>query len=160
MAGDAARVNGNLIDWGSLKFKMDGTPYSGITGIEYADGRERAYAHGIGRHRTPRGRTAGKYQPEPLVVTCWSSTAKAIRADLAAKASDKKSYGNVEVPIIVQYIEPDDAEITVEAIGCVLVKDESSDEEGPEGLNVKLTFSPMRLIRDGLSLFDQTEGGA
>lgn len=151
---DETRINGNQISWPSLSLKIDGTPYSGITAIEFGDGRERAYAYGMGRHHAPRGRTAGKYVPEPFVITCWKSTAKAIRDDLAAKAGSGKGYGSVEVPIVLQYVEPDDAVITVEAQQCVLVKEENSDEEGPEGLNSKLTFMPMRYVRDGKAIFD------
>jgi len=158
---DAQRVNGNQISWGSLSLKIDGTPYSGITAVEYSDGRERALAYGMGRHHGPRGRTSGKYTPEPLVITCWESTAKEIRDDLMSKASDGRSFGNAVVPIIVQYVEPDDAVVTVDAQECVLVKIESSNEEGPEGLDKKLTFSVMRYVYDGGTLYDSSaESGA
>lgn len=158
---DALRVNGNQLDWGSGKFKIDGALYSGVTAIEYSDGLEVGLAYGMGRHHGPRGRTAGKYTPEPLVVTCWESTAKSIRDDLALKAPDGRSFGRVVVPITVQYIEADDAIVTVDAQECRLVKIETSHEEGPEGLQKKLTFSVMRYVYDGLTLYDSSaEGGA
>lgn len=156
---DATRVNGNQISWSSLRIKINDIPYSGITGIDYTDGRERAYAYGTGRHHAPRGKTAGKYTPEPCVITCWKSTAQAIRKDLAAQAADGVSYGNVVFPIVVQWIEPDDSVITDEILECHLTKNEQSTEEGPEGPNEKLTFMPMRIVRNGLALFDATEGG-
>lgn len=149
---DEVRINGLQISWSSLKLKIDGTPYSGVTSIEYADGLETAYAYGMGRDHAPRGMTAGKYTPEPLVLTVATSTSKAIREDLAGKAQPGRGYGSVSVPIIIQYIEPDDAVVTVEALDARLVKVEASNEEGPDALNEKLTFMPMRLVRDGLSL--------
>lgn len=158
---DATRINGNLISWASLKVKLNGEPYSGITSIEYSDGRERAYAYGIGRHHAPRGMTAGKYTPEPCVITCWKSTAKAIREAVAKRAQDGRSYGSVtDNVLVVQYVEPTDAVITVEIQDAPITKIEASDEEGPEGLNEKITLAPMRIIRDGLTLYDSTEQGA
>lgn len=159
---DATRINGTQISWASLSFKLNGQRYYGITAIEGAtDSRERAYAYGSGRHHAPRGITAGKYTPEPLVITCWKSTAKAIRTDVAARSSDGVSYGSVtDNQIVVQYIEPSDALVTIEVQDCTITKIEASDEEGAEGLSEKITFMPMRIIRDGLTLFDSTEEGA
>lgn len=158
---DAARVNGNLISWGSFEIKIDDEPYSGVTAVDYNHSRERAYAYGTGRHHSPRGRTAGKYTPEPLVITCWKSTAKAIRERLKAAASDGRSYGNAIVGIVLQYIEEDDDTVTVDAQECVLTKEEMSDEEGPEGLNEKLTFMPMRYVINDGTLYDSSaEAGA
>lgn len=157
MAGDAVRVNGRQIDWGSVRLRINGTPYYGFTAIEFSDGLEVSHAYGAGRHRGPRGRTAGKYMPEPLVLTCWRSTTKQIREDLAAEASDGRSYGSVIIPISVQYIEPDDAEVSVDAEECKLIKIETSDEEGPDGLSDKLTFHVMRYRFDGLTQFDSSE---
>lgn len=149
---DEVRINGIQLSWSSVKLKLDGTPYAGITAIEYADGIEAAHTYGMGRDHAPRGMTAGKYTPEDFVITCYASTAKAIRADLASKAQPGRGYGSVRVPIILQYIEPDDAVVTVEALEARLVKNEASNEEGPDGLSEKLTFKVMRYVRDGLSL--------
>lgn len=155
---DEARINGLQISWASLRLKIRGELYSGITSIDYADSRERAYTYGMGRHHAPRGRTAGKYTVEPMVMTVYPSTAKAIIEDLAGQAEAGRGYGSVSVPIVLQYIEQDDAVITVEFEDCALTKVENSHEEGPEGLNGKLTWMPMRILRDGLALFDSEAG--
>lgn len=159
MAGDSVRINGLQIGWASVKFKVNGNPYRGITAIEYADGVEASYAWGTGRHFAPRGRTAGKYTPEPFVVTAFKSTAGAIRKDLNEQANGR-GVSSVSVPIVLQYVEKDDAVITVEALESRLMKNEGSDEEGPDALTEKLTFMPMRIKRNGIALYDTTEAGA
>lgn len=157
--GDTVRVNGVQISWSSVKLKIAGTPYSGITAVEYADGVEKAFAYGMGRHHAPRGVTRGKYTPEPFVLTCWASTAQAIRSDLNAKAG-ARGISNVPVAIVLQYVEKDDAVITIEALDATLTKNEASNEEGPDALSEKLTFLPMRIKRNGVALYDTTEAGA
>lgn len=159
MAGDSVRINGLQIGWASVKLKINGNPYRGVTAIEYADGVEAAYAYGTGRHYAPRGTTAGKYTPEPFVITAYKSTAGAIRKDLNEQANGR-GVSSVIVPIVLQYVEKDDAVITVEALGSRLVKNEGSDEESPEALTEKLTFMPTRYKRNGIALYDTTEAGA
>lgn len=158
--GDAVRVNGQMISWQSVTLKIGVEKYTGFTAVEYGDKRERSLAYGAGKHGAPRGKSAGKYTPDPLVITVWKSTAKAILADLAALATDGKSYGNVSTDIVVSFVEPSDATVIVEALGCTLQEMAASHEEGPEGLNEKLTFQPMRIKRDGKSLYDGTIAGS
>lgn len=159
MAGDSVRINGVQISWPSAKIKIDGAPYRGITSVDYADGVEKTYAYGMGRHHAPRGRTLGKYTPELLVITCWTSTAETIRKGLAQKAGGR-GISSVSVPIVLQFIEKDDAIITIEALDSTLVKNEASNEEGPDALAEKLSFMPMRLLRNGVALYDTTEPGS
>lgn len=155
---DSTRVNGNQISWSSLIFKIDGESYTGITSIGYADAIETAKAYGMGRHHAPRGRSAGKYTPEPLTLTCWKSTAQAIREQLAARSPSGTSYGRAVVPITLQYVETDDSTVTVEFDEARLVKCTSSNEEGPDGLAEDLEFDVMLIRRNGLVLFDESQG--
>ncbi|AKF06078.1 hypothetical protein [Sandaracinus amylolyticus] len=157
--GDTVRINGVQISWSSVKLKIAGQPYSGIKSIEYADGVETSLSYGMGKHHAPRGSTRGKYVPEPFVLDCFTSTAKAIREDLN-KLAGRRGIANVPVAIILQYVEPDDAVITVEALDAKLTKNESSHEEGPDALSEKLSFQPMRIKRNGIALYDTTEAGA
>lgn len=156
---DNARINGVQISWSSVKLKIEGVPYFGITGIEYGDAVEQAYAYGIGRHHAPRGKTAGKYTPDPLVLTVWKSTGAAIREDIHTRAAGR-GLARVPSTIIIQYIEGSDDVITIEASQCTLVKVEESAEEGTDALSEKLTFMPMRILRDGVAMYDTTDVGA
>jgi len=157
---DTVRINGTQIGWPSISLKINGQAYTGISAIEFGDKRERGFAWGMGRHGGPRGRPPGKYTPDPFVITAWTSTASAIRKDIAARATDGVSYGNVTVQIIVQYVEKDDGTVTIEAQDAVLAEISASNEEGPDATNEKLTFQPMRLIRNGLSLYDSSVPGS
>lgn len=154
---DSVRINGNQISWSSCKLTIDGEIYTGITSIGYADALEVSKSYGMGRSHAPRGRSAGKYTPDPLTMRAWKSTAQAIREQLAALSPSGTSYGRPEVTIVLQYVEPDDAVITVEFDGARLVKCTSSNEEGPDGLAEDLEWDVMAIRRNGLTLFDESE---
>lgn len=155
---DQVRINGNLYSWSSVKFLIDGDPYTGITSITYADKRERAYGYGMGRHHAPHGRSAGKYTPDPVKVTMWRGAAQAARTALAALALDQISYGNVRFVASVQYIEIGEVPINVTIEGCVWTANSATDEESPDPLKEEVELNPMLIRRNGLVLFDSTEG--
>jgi hypothetical protein len=156
---DQLRVNGLQIGWASAKLAIDGETFHGVTSIGYADSLEVAKAYGMGRHHSPRGRSIGKYSTEPLTMTMWKSSAQELRRLLAEKSGQQggssSSYGRAVVPIVLQYIEPDDATITVEFEDCRYVKATASNEEGAEALKEDVEFDVMRIRRNGLTLFEE-----
>lgn len=155
---DAIRVNGNLYSWGSIIVKIGGESYSGFTSVSYGDKRERSVQHGMGRHHAPRGRSAGKYSADNTKLGGPTSTIHAVRQALAAMAADGKSYGNAECQVVVQYVEPDETPMHVEINRCALATDTSSHDEGPDPLKGEIEFSTMYIVRNGLTLFDQSKG--
>lgn len=155
---DQVRINGNTHSWGSIVVKLDNERYHGFDKVSFGDARERAKAYGMGRHHAPRGRTSGKYSTEPVVLGGPKSTVQALRDALAAKSSGGNSYGNVEFEIVVQFIEADDAPMTVELTRCVIVKDSSSHEEGPDPMKDEIECDCMTIRRNGKTLFDESEG--
>ncbi len=155
---DQIRVNGNLYSWGSIKLKIDGDLYHGFTSIAYGDKRLRVKGYGMGRHHMPRGRSSGKYETDPVKLGGPKSTIQALRADLARRAPDRKSYGNVEFLIVVQYVEPDEAPMHVEIGRCVLVANSTTDEENADPKAEEVEIDCMWITRNGLTLFDATEG--
>lgn len=157
---DQVRVNGVLFSRASCQLKMEGEPFYGWTAIEYGDKRERAYGYGAGRHGGPRGITKGKYTPDPLVLTVFSDTADAIRSSLAKRASDGKSYGEPAVLWTLSISEPGLTSVLVELEGCVFSEDSGSAEDSADPLSEKLTFMPMRVKRNGRSLYDQSVAGS
>ena len=154
---DEIRVNGNQHSWGSIEVKIDGDRYFGFTAISYGDTRERVKAYGMGRAQAPRGRSRGKYQTEPVGLTGWKGSVQQLRQALA-DAGDGESYGDTVFQIVVQYVEADDTPITVELEDCVWVKNTSSEEEGPDPLKEEIELDCMRIRRNGLVLFDNSEG--
>jgi len=154
---DEIRVNGNLLSWGSIEAKFDGERFYGFSSIGYADSRERVKAWGMGRSQAPRGRSRGKYSTEPVTLTGTKSTIQELRKGLA-DAGDGTSYGDTVFQLVVQYVEPGGDPITVELQDCVWVKNVTSEEEGPDALTEDIELDCMRILRNGLTLFDANEG--
>lgn len=156
---DQIRVNGNAHSWGSIEVKVDGDRFFGFTSIGYADARERVKAYGMGRAQAPRARSRGKYTTEPVTLSGQKSSMQELRQALAdAPGADGESYGDTIFQIVVEYVEDDDTPITVELEDCVLVKNTTSEEEGPDPLNEDVEIDCMRIRRNGLVLFDNSEG--
>ncbi len=155
---DEIRVNGNLYSWGSIRFKVGNELFTGFTEISYADKRERTKGYGMARHHAPIGRTAGKYSTEPVKVKGYKKSVRALREALAALSADGVSYGNVESLINVQYIEGDDSPHNDEIERYVNSSDSSSHTESPDPLMDDIELDCMLIRRNGLTLFDSTEG--
>ena len=155
---DQVRINGNVMSWGSISAKIDNEPFYGFTGVEFGDNRERAYVWGMGKSQAPRGRTRGKYTPEPGKLTGPISTVQALVDRLAAKASDRKSYGNVEFPVVIQFVDDGEVPVTVLLEGCVVTGIKNSHEESAEAVMQDVALSYMRVWRNGKCLFDATAG--
>lgn len=155
---DAIRVNRNQHSWGSITFKLNGERYTGFTAVSFADKRTRVKAYGMGRHHAPRGRSRGKYETDPVKVTGWKGSVQLLREGLARLSADGKSYGDVEFQGLVQYIEADDTEITVELDRLVWMSNTSSDEESADPLKEDFELDVMLIRRNGLVLFDGSEG--
>lgn len=155
---DQIRVNGNQHSWGSIVVKLADERVYGFTSIKYSDSRERVKAYGMGRHHAPRGRSRGKYEVDAVSLTGWKGSVQSLRERLASLAPDGRSYGDVVFQIVVQYIESDDTPITVELEDCVWVKNTTSNEEGPDPLSEEIEIDCMRIRRNGMVLFDESEG--
>lgn len=155
---DQVRINGNQFSWSSISLKIDGEQYFGVTSISYGDALEVEKGYGMGRHHAPTTRTAGKYTVEPLAITMRKDSANELRLQLAAR-SGGRGVSSVEIPIVLQFVEPSsNLQHTVEFERCRYVKDASSAEEGPSGLMTEVEFDVMLIRRDGVVLFDESEG--
>jgi len=155
---DQIRVNNSIASWGHIVLKIEGERYYGFDQIAFGDKRERVKAYGMGRHHAPRGRSSGKYSTDPVKLRGPKSTIHAVRVHLASLSPDKQSYGNVEFEIVCQYVTSDEAPITVELERCVYVASTSSDEESPDPLKEEIELDCMLIRRNGLTLFDATQG--
>lgn len=160
MAVDKLLVNGNQYSWASAVIKISGENIYGITSISYNDKRERVKAYGTGKHHAPRGRSRGKYSTDASKMTCWTSTAQDLRNMLASQSPDGVSYGDTVFQVVVQYAEDDETAVTVELVDCVLASQDTSNEESPDPLKEEITFDVMRIRRNGLTLYDSSEGPA
>jgi len=158
---DGIRVNGNQFSWGSIICKVDGEKITGFTAIAFADKRERVVTHGMGRHQAPRARSRGKYTVEPVKLTGYTGSVDELRARLADRSPDGRSYGDVEFEIVVQHVESRDSSedpITIEIERCVWTGNSASLEEGSESTKEEIEISAMLIRRNGLTLFDSSQG--
>lgn len=155
---DPVKVNGHLVSWSDIYFKVNGVPYYGIKSIGYGDSRAHTKGYGLGRHQAPRGRSAGKYETEPVSVTAEKATVAAVRKALAALSADGQTYGGIEFQVIVQYDDGRGNQFDHELEDCVFSKDAAKHEEGSDPLYEDIEFDCMRIRRDGLTLFDGSEG--
>ena len=154
---DDLRVNGNLIGWGSHILRIDGERWYGVTSVGWEQSRERTFGWGMNRAHAPISRTPGKYVPGALKMTLYKHTASALRESLATLADDGTSYGNVSVPIFLQYAEGDNT-TTVEFDDACVTKESGDDEENPDPTKETWEWSVTRILNDGLTLFDASEG--
>jgi hypothetical protein len=150
---DRISINGVTHSWGSVKLKIAGERYSGITSISYSDKLETAFGYGMGKNHKPRSQSRGKYVPELVAMKAEANTAQAIRDMLAARGNGR-SYGFAMVPIVLQYIEPNDTPITITFENCRLVEDGSSDEEGSDVITAEIKFTTFGIIRNGKTLWE------
>jgi hypothetical protein len=154
---DQVRINGVIHSWASVYFKLAGERFYGIKSISYGDSRSRSKGYGMGRHYAPRGRTSGKYEVDPVAVTCEKATAKALR-DKAAQLAGGSSFGNAEFEIVVQYVEAGNDTITDTIEQCTFSKEAAKAEENPDPTVEDLEFDAMRIKWNGLTLYDTSEG--
>ena len=153
---DSIRVNGQVFSFTSLVLKINSVKWHGFTAINYAQKRTRVKLYGMGRHGAPRGRTGGKYEIDPVTVKLAKSSGQQLRRELAQQAPDQKSYGNVEFEMVLQYIDAGEQSVTVEFQGCVIVGESSTNEEGGDPSIEELTLGVMRIVTNGLTLFDSS----
>lgn len=159
---DGISINGVDYSWGSITFKCNGAVFGGFTKISYSDKRTRTKGYSAGAHHAPTHRSRGKYEVDPCKVTGYKDELQSLRDWLAAQSADGVSYGNVEFQGILQFEEPQRGGGTklrqVDLVDLVWFEDSSANEESPDLLMEEVSFDPMRILRDGKTLFDATEG--
>lgn len=155
---DAIRVNGNQVSWGSIVLKVGGERMFGFTSIDFGDKLEVVLAWGMGKHHAPRGRSRGKYTPDPVKLKGPKTSVQELRQMLADLSVDGASYGTVEFEIVVQFSEADEPPITVEIERCRFVANRASHEESADPLQDEIEISCMKIRHNGLVLFDESEG--
>lgn len=154
---DQVRINKNIVSWGSIKVKCAGETFHGFDMLAYGDRRTRTKHYGMGRHHAPRARTSGKYEVDVVKLRGPKGTVQALRQKLA-DAGDGTSYGNTPCQVIAEFVEADDTPMLVEIEDCVICSDTSSHEENTDPLKDEIELDAMMIRRNGLTLFDSSEG--
>lgn len=146
------RVNDNVMGWGSVICKIFGAPQHWITSISWSEKRERGVVYGMGRHQAPRGRTTGKYTVENPKIKGPVEDVQGLLDELATRAPDGKSYGDVRFDVTVQYVEGTRT-ITVEIEDCRVVGISSTGDEGSDAMQDEVELQAMRIKRNGKTLY-------
>lgn len=157
MAGDERRENGNAISWGSIKLRIGGNPYYGFKNLKLSEKLERVLGYGMGAHHGPRVRSKGKYTPNLCGLTGFKKSVQKAREDLAALSPSGQSYGSVEFDVVGQFVESGTS-ITIEMLGCTWAENSEDNDESPDPLTEDFQFQPMKIKRNGLVLYDDTDG--
>jgi hypothetical protein len=158
MPQDNFRVNGKQISWPDVICKVAGKEFVGLSGVSYGQKRERVKAYGMGRHYAPRGRTRGKYSADNPKLTFYKGSGQKFLDLLASLAPDGVSYGNVEFPMVIQYVADDESPIQIEFLDCCVAAETATDDESPDPSKDEIELDVMKILRNGKSLFDSTHG--
>lgn len=158
MSIDQISVNGNAESWGYLVFKFMGQRFWGFTGVEFSDKITEALGYSSGRHHAPTRRSAGKYEIDPVKVTGYPTSLQAFREVLAAFSETGTSYGSVEFEATLQTVLPSGNPLQADFSRCRWISNGASWQEDAEVQKEDFTIQPMRVARNGLVLFDDSEG--
>lgn len=150
---DEIRVNGNQLSWGSITVKIGNERVYGLTSVGYGEKLEVVLTYGMGKAHAPRGRTRGKYVPEPLKLGGAKSTIQSIRDKLKAQ-SGSNSYGITEFEVVIQHFESEETPIQVEAHRCRYVGTTVQDEESADPSKEEIECSVMSYAINGATLFE------
>jgi hypothetical protein len=154
---DAPRVNGKAFEWGSIRIKLVSQEIIGITALDFGQKRERVALYGTGRSRAPIGFTSGKYSTENGKMTIWSHTYRDLIEELASRAPDKTSYGDVTFNIFAHLEEPGEKPLRHELYECAITSESTSYQEGTEPLKQDIGLFIMYVKTNGKTLFNNSQ---
>lgn len=160
---DLLRVNGNVIGWGSVKFKVNNRSFSGFTEISWGEKLESVLVGGMGRHQAPQGSTAGKYVPDMVKVKGRFASVNALKQQIADLSPSGNSYGAIRFSGVVFYTEaavagtPGESH-RVEFSGLKWAENSVSNTDSADPITPEFSLQVLAIREDGLVLFDDSEG--
>lgn len=159
MAGqiNSVQINGVAHSWNAVKLTFDNDQFNQFESIDFDDKLESVFAYGTGRAQGPIARSAGKYTPGPVKLTALKSAVQLFREWVAAKSTNGKNYGHVIFQGVLQYLSEDDEPLMVEFRDLKWSTNTSADKEGGDPLKESFELQPMRIIRNGVTLYDSRD---
>ena len=135
-------INGREFSWASIELRLDGAaPMVGFTAIKYSDKIEEEQPRGASRQ--PLGRTRGKYSVEDCSLTMLEGEFRQLVATLG------DGWGDGTHTIVVQYADTGMTTATDTLEGVRFLGVDGGAEEGTEGLKREVSFSALKIKRDG-----------
>lgn len=150
---DLIRLNGKAFDHSSFMMKIAGRRLRTMKEVKYSQKRTRAKVPGNTRSQRPIAKTRGNYEFDKLTITLTRAEAQAVRDLLASKSTDGDSYGDVEVPIVAQYVERGLAPIVDAFKKCALESDTGGTTYGSDPHYEDLVFDADSMTRNGKHLY-------
>lgn len=159
MSIDEISINGNTHGWGSIKMKYAGERFYGFTGITLGDKLTEVLGYSSGRHYAPTHRTGGKYEIDPCKCTGYLAAVQAFREFLAKQSPSGKTVFGIEWQTIIEFFEPALGDpILWEINRCKWVENAMTREENPDPTKEDFGFQGMSVARNGIVLYDDSEG--
>lgn len=137
-----ATVNQVPYDFASIEFDIDGLLTVGLRSLSYEHGME--VEKNFGASREAINRTDGVYSAEDAEVTLLMSDYRALIAQLG------NGYMKRVFPAAAVYGHDGGETYTDELIDCRIIMDAHDHSQGPEGLEVSITLSVMKVKPNGV----------
>jgi hypothetical protein len=160
---DFVRLNNRVVSAKSVSFTINGVPYQGITAADWDEKMDKEVVFDSDMSGGPVGITAGKYTPQPASLTMLKDvfTVKflAQMALLSAVNLAPGSWGQPPpFPIAIQYVELPIPPILDLLSGCEIMGAKDTYAEGINAAVTVISFQPMSMSRNGLTLFNRVRG--
>lgn len=162
---DGIRVNGYAYSWGSIYLAIGERPFFQFSEVSFSDKRERAKFTGMGKSQAPSARSRGKYTTENPKLKGLKETCDDLRAALAeVNPLGGTGYGDTPFNVYIEFSEQEPSGAykmtTVELIDCLYEGTTETHTEGPDVLVEEIEINCMRILRDGLPLYDDSAEGS
>lgn len=150
---DLIRLNGKAFDHSSFRMTIAGRRLRTMKEVKYSQKRTRAKVPGNTKSQRPIAKTSGNYEFDKLTVTVTRAEAHAVRQLLSSKSADGESYGDVEVPIVAQYVERGLPTMVDSFKKCTLETDAGGTTYGSDPHYEDLVFDADSMTRNGMHLY-------
>jgi hypothetical protein len=138
----SAVVNRVPYDWASIEIDCDDLILQGARSISYEHGME--VEKNFGASREALNRTEGVYSAEDGELTLLESDYRLLIQKFGP------GYMRKVFQISVSYSHANEPTITDELIDCRIIGDAHDKQQGPDGLEVSLTISIMKIKASGI----------
>ncbi len=156
---DLVRLNNRVMSAKSVSFSIAGVPYQGILAADYAEKLDKEVVYDADKSGAPIGLTAGKYGAEPSTITMLKDVFIAkflpqMALMSLANLAPGSWGGALPFPISVSYIELPLIPCVDLMERCEIIASKNSYAEGINAAVTIITFQPMSLKTNGLTLYN------
>jgi hypothetical protein len=160
---DFVRLNNRVMSAKSVSFGIAEVPFQGIVAADYAEKMDKELVYDSDKSGGPVGMTYGKYGAEASSITMLKDVFTMKFLPLMGLLSTANlapgSWGQAPpFPISVQYVELPLLPCLDLMEGCEITGAKDTYAEGINAAVVVITFQPMLISRNGLTLPNRVRG--